>query len=330
MSDPRRLLEEHGDGEGAALMHAVLRSARGEMAPPHAKQHLLEALELGEASVSAVKTSASRPGPRAPVEKRTMFDSILNRGNVAKSRFGTGAAFSTAVHVALLGLAIYIGSRPADTKKKDVSVTFVQAAAAPPPADAPPPPPPPPPPKRRSSTPKVEKVEVKDPEVVKKPDTIVEAKEEAAEKPVDVAEVTPKGGDDDDGGQEGGVEGGVKGGVVGGVLGGKLGSTTPVPQPQNQVIPFGAGMNRPSMVAGRDPTYTKEALAARVEGLMIVRCTITTSGAISNCRVIKEVPHMKQAVLDALYSRRYTPVVFNGVPVNVDYVFNIKLVLPNR
>ena len=35
-------------------------------------------------------------------------------------------------------------------------------------------------------------------------------------------------------------------------------------------------------------------------------------------------------VVDALYSRRYTPVLFNGAPVNVDYVFNIKLVLPNR
>jgi protein TonB len=258
-----------------------------------------------------------------------MFDSVLNRGNVAKSRFGTGAFFSAGVHVALLGLTIYISSRPVEKKEKDVSVTFVQAAAPPPPADAPPPPPPPPPPpKRRSSTPRVEKVDVTQ-EVVKKPDTIVEAKEEAAEKPVDVAEVTPAGGGDDDDGVEGGVEGGVKGGVVGGVIGGKVGSTTPIP-PQNVVIPFGAGMNRPSMTSGRDPTYTKEALAARVEGLMIVRCTINVTGAITNCRVIKEVPHMKQAVLDALYSRRYTPVLFNGQPVNVDYVFNIKLVLPSR
>jgi protein TonB len=192
----------------------------------------------------------------------------------------------------------------------------------------PPPPPPPPPPKRRSSTPKIEKVEDY-PDPVKKPDTIVEAKEEASEKPVDVAEVTPAGGADGDDGVEGGVEGGVKGGVVGGVIGGKVGSTTPIP-PQNVTIPFGAGMNRPSMISGRDPTYTKDALAARVEGLMIVRCTITVAGTITNCRVIKEVPHMKQAVLDALYTRRYTPVVFNGSPVNVEYVFNIKLVLPSR
>jgi periplasmic protein TonB len=328
MSDPRRLLETQGDGEGTALTLAVLRSARGETAPPQAKRRLLEALDIGEVAASAAETSGSRPEARARLEKRTMFDSVLNRGNVAKSRFGTGATFSAIAHVALLGLAVYISSRPADPKKKDVNVTFVQAAPVAAVDEAPPPPPPPPPPKRSRSTPKIEKVDDY-PDPVKKPDTIVEAKEEATEKAVDVAEVTPKGGDEGDDGVEGGVEGGVKGGVVGGVIGGKVGSTTPIP-PQNVVIPFGAGMNRPSMVSGRDPTYTKDALAARVEGLMIVRCTITVAGAITNCRVIKEVPHMKQAVLDALYTRRYTPVMFNGQAVNVEYVFNIKLVLPSR
>ena len=329
MSDPRRLIEDENENEGAAVRAAMLRSARGEAPPPDAKKKLLEALKAAEGGASSAEASAARSGPAKRVEKRTMFDSVLNRGNVAKSRFGTGATFSVVVHVALLGIAIYISSRPPEEKKKKVDVTFVQAAAPTPAADAPPPPPPPPPPpKRRSSTPRVEKV-VETVEAVKKPDTIVEAKEEAAEKPVDLADVTPTGGGDDDDGVEGGVEGGVKGGVVGGVLGGQLGSTTPIP-PQNVVIPFGAGMNRPSMTGGRDPIYTKEALAARVEGLMIVRCTINVTGAITNCRVIKELPHMKQAVLDALYSRRYTPVLFNGQPVNVDYVFNIKLVLPTR
>jgi protein TonB len=258
-----------------------------------------------------------------------MFDSVLNRGDVAKSRFGTGATFSAAVHVVLLGLAVYISSRPTDPKKKDVNVTFVQAAPPPVPEAGEPPPPPPPPPKRRSITPKVDKV-VQETEVVKKPDTIVEAKEEAAEKPVDVAEVTPTGGSDDDG-VEGGVEDGVEGGVVDGVVGGQLASKTLVPQPQNQVIPFGAGMNRPTLVSGRaQPDYTREALAARVEGTMLVRCTITTSGTLTNCRVIKELPHLKQAILDTLAGQRYTPITFNGQPANVDYVIPFRFKLPSR
>jgi len=332
MSDPRRLREGGGSEDGLAL----LRSAEGDLPPPQAKKLLLDSLglsDVGVTSAGATEASALRSRSVKPLErlgKATMFDSVLNRGNVPNSRFGRGAFFSAAVHVVLLGAAVYIGSRPADPRKKDVSVTFVAEAPPPPPAaEAPPPPPPPPPPARRSK-PKTEKIEVKDdPEPVKKPDTIVEAKEEAAEKQVDVAETTPKGGDgDDNGGVEGGVEGGVKGGVVGGVLGGKLGSTTPVPT--NVVIPFGAGMNRPSIVSGADPIYTKEALAARVEGLMIVRCTITVTGSITNCRAIKSLPHMEQQVISALQARKYTPVQFQGRAVAVDYVFNIKLVLPSR
>jgi tetratricopeptide (TPR) repeat protein len=89
-----------------------------------------------------------------------------------------------------------------------------------------------------------------------------------------------------------------------------------------------SAMSRPTMISGKDPVFTKEALDACVEGRMIVRCTITTAGAITNCRVIKSVPHMEAAVISALESRRYAPVLFQGKPVAVDYVFNVNLVLP--
>ena len=100
------------------------------------------------------------------------------------------------------------------------------------------------------------------------------------------------------------------------------------PPPANVVIPFGAGMNRPQLISGKDPVYSREALVHRVEGLMIVRCTINIEGRVTNCRIIKSLPYMEKTVLDALYSRRYTPVLYKGRPVNVDYVFNLKLVLP--
>jgi protein TonB len=37
---------------------------------------------------------------------------------------------------------------------------------------------------------------------------------------------------------------------------------------------------------------------------------------------------MEQAVLDALYASRYKPVTFQGRPVTVDFVFNLRLQLP--
>jgi protein TonB len=125
-----------------------------------------------------------------------------------------------------------------------------------------------------------------------------------------------------EGGVPGGVIGGVVGGVVGGVLGGQVGGTG------TDVLPFGAGMTRPEKMSGPAPQYTREALEARVQGLMIVKCVITTEGAIERCRIIKPLPHMEQAVLDSLYAQRYKPVTFQGRPVQVDYTFNIRLSLP--
>jgi protein TonB len=129
-----------------------------------------------------------------------------------------------------------------------------------------------------------------------------------------------------EGGVEGGVPGGVVGGVVGGVLGGVLGGQ--VGGTGTDVLPFGAGMTRPEKISGANPQYTREALEARVQGLMIVKCVITTEGRVEKCRIIKPLPHMEQAVLDSVMAARYKPVTFQGRTVQVDYTFNIRLTLP--
>ena len=96
------------------------------------------------------------------------------------------------------------------------------------------------------------------------------------------------------------------------------------------VLPFGDGMSPPMMLEGKPFAYTREALAARVEGTMLVKCRINVSGRLENCRVLKGVPLMEQTVLSELASRRYTPVTYQGKPVAVDYLFTIRLQLPQR
>lgn len=98
--------------------------------------------------------------------------------------------------------------------------------------------------------------------------------------------------------------------------------------PAPTVMAFSGGMNRPMLLSGHDPVYTPEARDARVEGTMVARCTITTTGSVTGCRLLKSLPHMDKSVLDALYSRRYTPVIWEGKPVAVSYTFNIRVVLP--
>ncbi|RKH58751.1 hypothetical protein D7V93_16290 [Corallococcus llansteffanensis] len=47
-----------------------------------------------------------------------------------------------------------------------------------------------------------------------------------------------------------------------------------------------------------------------------------------DCRIIKGLPYMDDAVLSALQSRHYQPMTYQGRAVNVAYTFNIKLRMP--
>ncbi|HZH04777.1 MAG TPA: energy transducer TonB, partial [Myxococcaceae bacterium] len=228
----------------------------------------------------------------------------------------SGAIVSVLLHVALVVGAVWLSTRPTLQEALPPEVRFFS-----------PPPPPPPPPAGGGAIQGLKKEVVRKTPVKKA--LVVPVKAVPVEKTPEL-EPTPepeptletKGEGGVPGGVAGGVPGGVVGGTSGGVVGGVVGGTG--------TMPFGEGMARPTQLSGRDPQYTREALEARIQGLMIVKCTITLEGTLRDCRVIKPLPHMERAVLDALASRRYTPVTFQGRPVAVDYVFNIRLVLPNR
>jgi TonB family protein len=101
----------------------------------------------------------------------------------------------------------------------------------------------------------------------------------------------------------------------------------PVPAPPPEVLPFGEGMSPPRLIEGSDPIYPLAAREARVEGTMLVRCVITTRGTLQRCRVLKSLPYLEQPVLEALAHRRYTPVLFQGRPVDVEYVIPLRFEL---
>jgi protein TonB len=87
-------------------------------------------------------------------------------------------------------------------------------------------------------------------------------------------------------------------------------------------------MSRPTLLAGGDIVYPREAIAATIAGTIISKCTITTDGTLRNCRIIKGLPFLDKAALDALGTRRYTPVSYQGKPVAVEYVVSLKVAPP--
>ncbi len=115
-------------------------------------------------------------------------------------------------------------------------------------------------------------------------------------------------------------------GVVGGTVGDVGSLAVPVQEPVRPEF-NAATMTRPVFVSGPELAYTQRAMEREVEGLMVVKCVITVEGAVRDCRVLKGLPYMDSAMVDALEHRRYKPATQNGKPVEVNYVFRVNLKL---
>ncbi|NNC15435.1 TonB family protein [Corallococcus exiguus] len=251
-----------------------------------------------------------------------MFESVIERRGVRSGRFGTGAWVSIGVHAGLLGLVFFISGRVPETVEQPLKdVVFRQPtiqlgtmnAAQPKPVTTAPKPKPKPRTDRIPLNPKplpADPPEVKpDPE----PTTIADA--------ADTTDPTGTG----ETGQPGHPDGDRNSTSPIGAVGVPGIPTAPT---GTEVLPFTGGMTPPKMLSGSQFSYTLEARRAGVEGMIIAKCVITTEGRVRDCRIIKGLPFMDDAVLESLSSRTYQPLTFQGRPVNVSYTFNIRLKMP--
>ena len=83
-----------------------------------------------------------------------------------------------------------------------------------------------------------------------------------------------------------------------------------------------------SYASGRRTPDWRKVKLEREQEFVIGGFTAPTQGAVRDCRVLKSLPFMDRAVIDALTHRRYSPALLHGQPIEVDYTFKIKLTLP--
>jgi protein TonB len=181
-------------------------------------------------------------------------------------------------------------------------------------AIAPPAPPPPPPPAGRVATTRVT------PPAVAAPAGFVA--------PIEVpTEIKPEEGLDlgVEGGVLGGVEGGIPGGVVGGVVGGLPDAPPP---PRAAAVRVGGQIREPRKLVHVVPVYPELARQARVQGFVIVEATIDARGRVEGATVLRSIPLLDDAALEAVRKWVYAPTLLNGVPtpiiMTVTLVFQLK------
>ena len=75
------------------------------------------------------------------------------------------------------------------------------------------------------------------------------------------------------------------------------------------------------------PVYPDIARNARVEGTVVLEAVVDTSGRVTQLRVLRSVPLLDQAALDAVRQWRYTPSTYGGRAVSVLMTVTVRFTL---
>jgi protein TonB len=125
----------------------------------------------------------------------------------------------------------------------------------------------------------------------------------------------------------GGIDGGIVGGVAGGITGGIPEPPPPPPPPPAAPVRVGGNIKAPQKVKHVNPVYPPIAQSARVQGVVIIEATIGPDGAVKDAKVLRSIPLLDQAALDAVRQWQFTPTLLNGVPVPVIMTVTVQFTL---
>jgi protein TonB len=114
------------------------------------------------------------------------------------------------------------------------------------------------------------------------------------------------------------VAGGIEGVVEG--LGTQLITSDALPvirEPVVEPVRLGSSFKLPTRIKDVAPVYPEIARKARVQGVVIVEAIIGADGKVQQARVLRSVPLLDQAALNAVQLWEYTPTMLGGRPIPI-------------
>jgi len=103
----------------------------------------------------------------------------------------------------------------------------------------------------------------------------------------------------------------------------------PLPEPPRPPSPVRVAQlpEPPRKIVDARPVYPDIARISHVEGTVIMEAVLDTSGRVTQLRVVRSVPLLDQAALDAVRQWRYAPSLYGGRPVSVLMTITIRFTL---
>jgi len=95
------------------------------------------------------------------------------------------------------------------------------------------------------------------------------------------------------------------------------GPPDPPPPAVVKPMPVGGNIKPPARLSYADPIYPQIAIAAKIDGMVILEATIDETGVVRDVKVLRSIPMLDQAAMDAVKKWRYTPTRLNGAAVPI-------------
>lgn len=95
-------------------------------------------------------------------------------------------------------------------------------------------------------------------------------------------------------------------------------------------VRIGNGVRPPRKTHDVPPAYPPAAREAGIEGLVILDATIDPTGEVSDIQVLKSVPELDQAAIDAVEQWRWEPTLVDGEPVSILLTVTVNFTLRSR
>jgi protein TonB len=90
----------------------------------------------------------------------------------------------------------------------------------------------------------------------------------------------------------------------------------------------GGAVKPPIKLIDVKPVYPEDARAAGIEGVIILGIVIGQDGSVIETRVLRSIPELDQAAIDAVSQWQFKPTVLNGEPVEVEMAVTTNFTLP--
>ena len=100
----------------------------------------------------------------------------------------------------------------------------------------------------------------------------------------------------------------------------------PPPEPQGPVrFVVGGNITEPEKLSGPNPVYPEAARRARIQGVVVLECTIGKQGDVQEVKVLRPLPlGLTEAAVDAVKKWKFKPSTLNGKPVEVLYILTVR------